>query len=131
MTAGTTFQLTPTVGPDDAYDKSVTWSSSNEAVATVDANGLVTAVSSGNATITCKSVYTPTKKATCRITVKKVTTRGDIEDDSESFAEGTEVVQQTFDVYNLQGRKVLSRVSSLDGLPKGMYIVNGKKIVKK
>ena len=42
---GEIFQLTATVLPDNATDKTVTWESSNTAVATVDANGLVTAVS--------------------------------------------------------------------------------------
>lgn len=42
---GEIFQLTVTVLPDNATDKTVTWESSNTAVATVDANGLVTAVS--------------------------------------------------------------------------------------
>ena len=35
-----------------------------------------------------------------------------------------------FDVYNLQGHKVRHHVNSLNGLPRGIYIVNGKKIVK-
>lgn len=33
------------------------------------------------------------------------------------------------DVYDLQGRRILSGAESLDGLPKGMYIVNGRKVV--
>ena len=49
---GQTGQLTETVSPDDATDKSVTWSSDNTSVANVDENGLVRAVSEGNATIT-------------------------------------------------------------------------------
>ena len=75
-------------------------------------------------------MFTPTKKATCRITVQKAATRGDIQADDETISSGTEENQQTFDVYNIQGRKLLSGVSSLDGLPKGVYVVNGKKIVK-
>ncbi|WP_282937315.1 DUF4350 domain-containing protein [Paenibacillus sp. RC67] len=47
-----TEQLTATVQPADATDKSVAWTSSNPAVATVTANGLVTAVGAGTATIT-------------------------------------------------------------------------------
>ena len=35
-----------------------------------------------------------------------------------------------FDVYDLSGRKVRTAVSSLDGLPKGIYIVNGRKVMK-
>lgn len=52
LSIGSKIQLTATVLPEDATDKSVTWSSSNESVAKVDANGLVTAVGTGTATIT-------------------------------------------------------------------------------
>jgi hypothetical protein len=34
-----------------------------------------------------------------------------------------------FDVYNTQGRKIRSSVTSFEGLPKGVYIINGKKII--
>jgi formylglycine-generating enzyme required for sulfatase activity len=44
--------LTPTVSPANATNKAVTWSSNDEEVATVSANGLVTAVAEGEATIT-------------------------------------------------------------------------------
>ena len=37
---------------------------------------------------------------------------------------------QPFDVYNTQGHKVRSGVTSLKGLPKGVYIINGKKVIK-
>ena len=37
---------------------------------------------------------------------------------------------QAFDVYNLQGHKVRHHVNSLTDLPKGIYIVNGQKIVR-
>lgn len=50
--AGSTMQLTATVAPENATNKNVTWKSSDTSVATVDANGLVTAVANGTATIT-------------------------------------------------------------------------------
>ena len=50
--AGESMQLSATVNPANAMDKTVTWSSSNTAVATVDANGKVTAVGNGTAVIT-------------------------------------------------------------------------------
>ena len=48
---GETKQLTATIQPENTTDKTVTWSSNNTAVATVDQNGLVTAVSTGTAQI--------------------------------------------------------------------------------
>ena len=45
-------QLTATITPDNADNKNVSWKSDNEAVATVDSNGLVTGQSAGVATIT-------------------------------------------------------------------------------
>ena len=36
--------------------------------------------------------------------------------------------RESFDIYDLSGRKVRSNVSSIDGLPHGVYIVNGKKL---
>ena len=38
--------------------------------------------------------------------------------------------KNTFDVYSINGTKLRSRVTSLDDLPRGLYIVNGRKIVK-
>jgi uncharacterized protein YjdB len=62
-----TKQLTATVSPEDATNKSVTWTSSDETVATVS-DGLVTAVAAGNATITV-TTEDGAKTATCEITV--------------------------------------------------------------
>ena len=69
ITAGQTETLTATVAPNDATDKSVTWTSSNEAVATVSNEGVVTAVAAGEATITVTSNADNTKTATCTVTV--------------------------------------------------------------
>lgn len=58
--------LVATVLPEDAFDPSVTWESSDEDVATVSESGLVTAIAEGNATITAKAGE---KTATCAVTV--------------------------------------------------------------
>lgn len=52
-------------------------------------------------------------------------------EDYETGVTDVEVVNTTFDVYNLNGMKVRSNVNSLNGLAKGIYIVNGKKYVVK
>jgi len=65
---GTTYALKATVTPADAADQSVTWSSSNEKVATVTDNGLVKAIAAGKATITVTTNDTG-KTAKCVVTV--------------------------------------------------------------
>ena len=71
LTVGQSETLTATVQPDDATNKAMNWSSSNEAVATVDTNGKVTAVGEGNATITATAADGSNISATCTVTVEK------------------------------------------------------------
>lgn len=68
LVEGESITLFATVKPDDATDKTVTWSSSNAAVATVDGNGKVTAIKEGTTTIIAK---VGDKQATCIVTVSK------------------------------------------------------------
>ncbi len=63
-------KLKATVLPETAYNKAVTWSSSNTKVAKVDKNGTVTAVGTGKAVISVKTVDGG-KTAKCTVTVKK------------------------------------------------------------
>ena len=73
LNVGKSVTLTATVTPEEiAADTTVTWSSSDEAVATVDSNGKVTAVDTGNATITATAGE---ESATCDITVEKATSK--------------------------------------------------------
>ena len=69
---GGTETLTATVEPANATNKAVTWSSDNISVATVDANGLVTAVAEGSATITV-TTEDGSKTASCTVTVTTAT----------------------------------------------------------
>ena len=69
LNEGQTETLSANVAPEDAYDKTLTWSSSNTSVATVDQTGKVTAVSKGTATITATAKDGSGKKATCSVTV--------------------------------------------------------------
>ena len=67
--AGKTLELTVTIAPDDARNKTVTWSSSDETVATVSQEGTVTAVKAGEATITATTNDGTELTASCTITV--------------------------------------------------------------
>lgn len=67
---GGSLQITATVFPDDATDRSLTWSSSHTDVAIVDANGLVTAIALGTTEITATSNDGSVISASCSITVE-------------------------------------------------------------
>ena len=69
LTVGDTETLTATVAPDNATDKTVTWTSSNSTVATVDQNGVVTAVARGTAVITATAADGSGASASCTVTV--------------------------------------------------------------
>ena len=66
---GATKQLTASVEPSDADDKTVNWKSSADDVAKVDDTGLVTLVTAGHATITATT--TNGLEATCAVTVSE------------------------------------------------------------
>ena len=66
LDVGETSPLTATVSPDNATEKTVTWASSNDKVATVDSSGNVKAVGAGEATITASAGE---KSASCVVTV--------------------------------------------------------------
>lgn len=73
MTVGDTEKLTATVLPEHSGYDGLVWSSNNTSVALVDVEGLVTAVSAGNATITAT---VGGKQATCEVTVADAVPEG-------------------------------------------------------
>ena len=71
LTVGNTETLVATVTPSNVTNGSVTWTSSNTNVATVDQNGLVTAKSAGSAIITATTADGTNYSASCLLTVTK------------------------------------------------------------
>lgn len=67
LEVGQAFDLSATISPNDADDANVTWSSSNEKVASVDENGRVSAIAVGEAVITAAT--SNGKSARCDVTV--------------------------------------------------------------
>lgn len=92
---GTTTKLSVTYDPEDTTDsKTVTWTSSDSSVATVDSTGLVTAVADGTATITAK---VGEKTATRVITVKEVKLTGiEIKEKATIYRGETEKLAVTY-----------------------------------
>ena len=73
LKVGDTKELTATVTPENATNPTLTWESSAPQIATV-ANGKVTALKAGKATITVKATDASGKSATCEVTVTAATT---------------------------------------------------------
>lgn len=113
---GDTLELTATIDPADAIVTEITWSSSDESIATVDENGMVTAIAVGEVIITAEAGE---KTATCKITVNKPSGIELIGFDSKSPVQ----------VYDFNGRYISDK---LEGLQAGYYIIrqgnNAKKI---
>lgn len=67
----------------------VTWSSNNEAVVTIDADGVLTPHKAGSATITCRSVSNPSVFVTASVTVKQLVTSIEFESSSSIIKAGS------------------------------------------
>ena len=100
------------------YDGEVQYSSSDEAIATVDANGMVTTLAIGQVIITATGAETQNcyeaVKAQYTLTVNE----------SAGISGVTAGTAATGKVYDLQGRKVNAQTAK-----KGVYVVGGKKVV--
>lgn len=88
---GADLTLLPVIDPLNATNREVSWTSSNSSVATV-ADGVVTGVALGNATITAASSENPLLTAECEITVvpstgQVITVSGDITTDTRWYAQ--------------------------------------------
>ena len=109
---GKTLQLTATVLPELATNKNVSWSSDNAAVATVDENGLVTAVSKGSAEITATSQSDSNKAGKVTITVSGVDVTSVTITPSKTVYTGTdETISATVLPANASNKKVSWSVS--------------------
>lgn len=135
LEVGATHVLTATVAPDNC-SYPVEWTSSDSEVATVDENGVITALKEGQATV--KASATP-MQATCRVTVTKSAGVDDIRTDgdfrfwpnpAESVLNVKVTKAATLSFFNLSGVRVLSvdleeRTNLLDigSLDKGIYLL--------
>ena len=124
-------QLTASIVPENATDKSVTWKTDNPEVATVDAGGRVSGIKPGQAVITVTATdpgETNDKvfSARCRVTVEP----GNMEDFPDT-AGGTVTIcwdSKSNTYTTLDGKNVLV-ISREDGIPTDppVYVFNGKR----
>ena len=126
-----TLQLTATVLPEDSRNTTLSWTSDNEEVATVDGHGLVTAVGEGTATITATANDGSGVSASCVVTVTFIDGIADIETSKVTVlaANGRITVSgkeqdETVLVYDMGGRLLYQGESDVIDAPrKAMYIV--------
>ena len=110
MIAGRDTTLSVTIIPENATVKTLAWTTSDEGVAIV-ADGTITAVAAGTATITAKATDGSNKKTTAQVTV--------LRDDDGIFTPLADV--EDGPIYTLSGIRV-DRITKT-----GIYIINGKK----
>lgn len=109
---GSTLQLKAVVKPDNLLNNRVTWTTSNESIASVNSQGVITANKLGSVTITVTSVQDESKKATIKVTVSPV-----------SIDESAQVSYYSFD--NDKDVKVTDEWGSRNGSNQGT-IAEGK-----
>lgn len=124
---GQTLQLTATVAPENATNKEYSWSSSNEGAATVDENGLVSAIAAGPATITVTTTDGG-KTATCNVTVKaKEGIWYSLVTSTDNLDEGDKVI-----IVNTNNKRAMSTTQNTNNRSAtDVNIVSGKAFVPK
>lgn len=115
---GTSFKLNAIVLPNEATNKEVKWTSSNEAIVTVTNDGLVNAIGPGNANIIVESID-GNKTASCKVIVnkKEISTRIKVDNISKEVEE--------FSSYNLSKiyKEFTDTVDNPDGTIKDEYAI--------
>lgn len=108
-----TWEIIATVLPENADNKDLLWSSSDNTVASVSQEGFVTLMSKGTATITAVAADESSVKAECIVIVEDKSGIGDILIDKKSHVK----------IYTINGVLVFDGVYSQSNLTSGTYIV--------
>ena len=126
---GKTITLTPTFNPSNTTDKTITWTSSDESVATVNSNGVVTPKKVGSTIITVTS-NVGKKTAKCTVTVKSTSNSGTGSSTTNGWTDTSNISIKLINDYYLgtyQGYKI-----SIEGITTNkdseyyLYLTNGK-----
>ena len=136
LNPGESAEITATIMPESAANSDIIWTSSDEGVVTVT-NGIITATEAnapqgirraegdmlGSAIITATSASNPNVKKNISVTVEEGITTGVTDLNAAKKADGN--------VYTIDGRLLRSGTTSTNGLPAGIYIAGGHKLVVK
>jgi len=129
MEYGDQFQLEATVLPDNAYDKTILWSTTNEYVADVTDEGLVQAFENGTASIIC-STPNGSVKASCLVTVSDDISVAGVNAESLDFrVEGSSInilSDTEVEIYDAAGCTVYAGTRGSVALPSGFYILRAE-----
>ncbi len=135
LTENDSIRLSVETAPVFATDHSVTWSSSNTAVATVDATGMVKAVAAGNATITATANDGSKLEATCKVTVQPETDITTAISGTSLQTQGSMIVVEglakgtVVSIYSTAGKLISTAtatggITTIEtGLPKGSTVI--------
>lgn len=118
---GDTFSITATVYPANATNQTLAWSSSDESVASVTQDGVVSILKMGICTITATSTDGSNVEAKCEIS------------STSDVKEATSEDAETISIYNYSGVMLLQNAdpSEVKRLSPGIYIIRQGKTVKK
>ena len=103
LKVGETVTLTPSATPEGAMLKGLVWSSSDEEIATVDENGVVTALKEGTATIKVSNVAG--LEATCKVTVKGKAEQPDVDQEAPTAPGKLSKAEVTKDSIQIRWKK--------------------------
>ena len=117
---GEQIQISAAVLPENATNKTISWSSSDESIATVSDSGFVSLIKEGTAVITATAIDGSGVSAECAITVSKTSGIGDVLSDKSVYVR----------IFNVQGIQVYEGLYSEAKLAPDYYIVvcGGKSI---
>lgn len=110
---GETYQLTASITPENASEKTLVWSSDNSTIASVDSDGLLTLHNNGNVIIKASAADGSGISATCAVVVDVESSINNVEIDSNEFVK----------IYNLCGILVYEGEYSGSHLSSGTYII--------
>lgn len=111
---GESFQITATVMPEDATDKTLSWGSSDENIATVNASGLVSLIKQGSAVITASATDGSSVFAECNVVVSDGLGIADVSSDKSAYVR----------IFNMQGMQVYEGLYSEAKLVPDYYIIS-------